>query len=54
MIIEYMDEETSSPCFEVEGTCITTFSFRNVRDYFIYRENPPTTLEENKPEIPEE
>ena len=43
MIIEYMDEDTSSACFEVEGTCITTLSFRNVRDYFIYRETAPVT-----------
>ena len=53
MIIEYMDEETSSPCFEVEGTCITTFSFRNVRDYFIYRETP-VIAEEIKPDAPAE
>ena len=39
MNIEYM-EDASSACFEVEGTCITVLSFRNVKDYFIYRNDP--------------
>lgn len=36
--IEYL--ERTAGCFEVEGACVTTFSFRNVRDYFIYRITP--------------
>ena len=50
MIIEYMDEETRSACFEVEGTCVTAFSFRNVRDYFIYRETVPAEAESPAPD----
>lgn len=33
--VEY--HETSCRCFEVEGSCVTLMSFRNVKDYFVYR-----------------
>ena len=52
MIIDYMD--TASACFEVEGSCVTVFGFRNIRDYFFYRETPPAKELPDGNEVPEE
>ncbi len=41
-------------CFEVEGTCVTISSFKNVTSYFFYRDIPPApeTTEEPLPTEP--
>ncbi len=36
MVIDYLGYST--PCYEIEGTCVTIFDFDEVESYFIYRE----------------